>query len=292
MSAWLSLPAAFSAWIGAFGSRLVDRVDHVHVRVLGEQVFHRLAGRLRGWRSRFRGRSRADRFPNPAPCRFGTSMPKPVRKPVSRRTSTEMLSLLMSSMPILASGGRRPSGPWPTCRSARRLRSCRWRRSSPGASASPSGVSSAITRTPGSAGVLEGRDDRVVRGGDQDALGARGDAVLDGCRSAGRRRRRPCRHRPGIRGRVRLALASAPSFIFTKKGLVLFLVIRQARSAAEAEPAISARAAAPIRALALNFMVDPPKDCGDIAPVASPFARRLPPRRCRQKSPIPKAASR
>ena len=37
-----SLPAFLSAWIGAFGGRLVDRVDQVHVRVLGEQRLRRL----------------------------------------------------------------------------------------------------------------------------------------------------------------------------------------------------------------------------------------------------------
>ena len=174
-------------------------------------------------------------------------MPKPTRKPVSRATSTEMLSLLMSSIAIFAFAASSPrvaAAHLPIKRPASKLSvakvmSC--------ASGSASGVSSAITRTPAArasirAGVTESFD-AVIRMPFAPAATQFSIAEICGAASPSVTPANAIRFMPSS-----LARASAPSRIFTKNGLVLFFVMRHRVPAewlsAIAAPDIATRASA------------------------------------------------
>jgi hypothetical protein len=176
--------------IGAGGGRLVDRVDHVDHRVLGQQVLHRPAaaflvagGHVVADDARIGPRRPicSDRL---------TSMPKPGRKPWSRSTPTVGWLTARSSMRSWHWRRRRPGWLQPICRSVRRPGSCRWQRSRRRHRSAPAACRA---RSPADRhrAPAHGRDDgRGVRGGQQDALCAVGDAGLDRLRPGSRGRRR------------------------------------------------------------------------------------------------------
>ena len=216
--------------VGTGRGRFVDRVDDVDLGIDWPAGFPSPCGRLPRCRRSRRGRRCAGRPRRPTCSGSPRSMPKPCRKPWSRSTPTVGWLTARSSMRDLGIRGLVAQlWPRPTGRSVRRPGSCRWRRSRRRRRSGSSGVSSAITSMPASrACCTDGHDRRGVGGGQQDALGAVGDAGLDrrdlgfvvAVDLAGEGSSARCR--------VLRPWPSAPSFILTKNGLVSVLVIRQA----------------------------------------------------------------
>ena len=223
-----SLPAAFERGVGAGRGRLVDRVDEVDRRVLLQQVLHRRAAALLGAVGDVvaddpRVGLVADLRPcRRRRCRSPTGSPGRAGRRRRRRSGSGRASRSWPACP------RPRTSPWPTARSGCRPGSCRWRRWRRRRPAGRSGVSSAIDEHARPAWPCPATGTIALESfaRDHDALGAR---RRSGSRwpGPGPRCRRPaCRRRTAAARPPARRPACAPSFIFTKNGLVSVLVIR------------------------------------------------------------------